>query len=330
MPPPPLASWRGRYDSRGAPQAAAIAPIAMAHMSPLKVALLGAGGFVRDAYLDPLRANSGLLLLTAAWSRSEQSVEELVQAVQRWVTRRGSRQRWPPGGAATPARRCQLPPLRAPSVERLPPSPLALNIFLLHATPGFPPPARPTTGMRGCRSCCSRAAWMPAWWCCRPRFKGQWCRRRCAPVSGLLFHQAGATGNPQRLEGVPGKLLCSLPAARANNWLRPMWQASTCAEGHASAPHTHTLCSTDRSTGPLPPLAGKHVMSEKPVAPTLAQAEQLLAFHRSLPQVRQVAQCGTRRSMKAAGGSSSSGYTAWQLGSGHALLAPLTGDPPKP
>lgn len=31
---------------------------------------------------------------------------------------------------------------------------------------------------------------------------------------------------------------------------------------------------------------GKHVLGEKPAAPTLAQAEQLLAFHRSLPQVR--------------------------------------------
>lgn len=82
MPPPPLASWQGRYDSRGAPKAAAIAPNTMAH-SPLKVALLGAGGFVRDAYLDPLRANSGLLLLQACWSRSERSVEELAQAVRR-------------------------------------------------------------------------------------------------------------------------------------------------------------------------------------------------------------------------------------------------------
>lgn len=35
------------------------------------------------------------------------------------------------------------------------------------------------------------------------------------------------------------------------------------------------------------PSPGKHVLSEKPVAPTLAQAEQLLAFHRSLPQVGQ-------------------------------------------
>lgn len=30
--------------------------------------------------------------------------------------------------------------------------------------------------------------------------------------------------------------------------------------------------------------AGKHVLSEKPAAPALAQAEQLLAFHASLPQ----------------------------------------------
>ena len=32
--------------------------------------------------------------------------------------------------------------------------------------------------------------------------------------------------------------------------------------------------------------AGKHVLSEKPAAPTLEEAQQLLAFYRSLPQVR--------------------------------------------
>jgi hypothetical protein len=34
------------------------------------------------------------------------------------------------------------------------------------------------------------------------------------------------------------------------------------------------------------PRAGKHVLSEKPAAPTLEQAQQLLAFYRSLPQVQ--------------------------------------------
>lgn len=55
----------------------------MASRSPLKVAILGAGGFVKDAYLEPLAANSGQLLVTAAWSRSSRSVEELVKAVHR-------------------------------------------------------------------------------------------------------------------------------------------------------------------------------------------------------------------------------------------------------
>lgn len=38
----------------------------------------------------------------------------------------------------------------------------------------------------------------------------------------------------------------------------------------------------------LPPRfpAGTHVLSEKPAAPTLDQAQQLLAFHHSLPQAR--------------------------------------------
>jgi predicted dehydrogenase len=129
----------------------------MAGRSPLKVALLGAGGFVKDAYLSPLAANSGTLLLTAAWSRSERSVTELVQAVHR-----------------------------------------------------FSPSCKAYHGDEGLQELL-----------------------RSADVDACLVVL------PPQVQG-----------AVVQAALR----------------------------------AGKHVLSEKPVAPTLAQAEQLLAFHRSLPQ----------------------------------------------
>lgn len=79
---PPLASWQ--EDKIQEPvQTHRSQTCTMSHRSPLKVALLGAGGFVKDAYLEPLSAHSGLLLVTAAWSRSERSATELVQAVSR-------------------------------------------------------------------------------------------------------------------------------------------------------------------------------------------------------------------------------------------------------
>lgn len=52
-------------------------------MAPLRLALLGAGGFVRDAYLDPLKANQGSFLVKGLWSRSQASAEALVPELQR-------------------------------------------------------------------------------------------------------------------------------------------------------------------------------------------------------------------------------------------------------
>lgn len=51
--------------------------------APLKVALLGAGGFVKDAYLSPLREHTHELLVTAVWSRSADSAQALLPEVQR-------------------------------------------------------------------------------------------------------------------------------------------------------------------------------------------------------------------------------------------------------
>ena len=42
-----------------------------------------AGGFVKDAYLLPLEANQGQLLVTALWSRSEERVSALLPDFQR-------------------------------------------------------------------------------------------------------------------------------------------------------------------------------------------------------------------------------------------------------
>ncbi|EFN60074.1 hypothetical protein CHLNCDRAFT_133367 [Chlorella variabilis] len=52
--------------------------------APLNVAILGAGSFVRDAYLGPLQANSDKLLVTALWSRSAESVWALLPAIQQF------------------------------------------------------------------------------------------------------------------------------------------------------------------------------------------------------------------------------------------------------
>jgi len=55
----------------------------MATRSPVKVALLGAGGFVKDAWLPALAASTQHVLLVACWSRSADSVWALLPEVQK-------------------------------------------------------------------------------------------------------------------------------------------------------------------------------------------------------------------------------------------------------
>lgn len=50
--------------------------------APLKLGVLGAGGFVRDAYLGPLRANADKILVSGVYSRSQESVEAILPAIQ--------------------------------------------------------------------------------------------------------------------------------------------------------------------------------------------------------------------------------------------------------